>query len=153
MKKMLRLMAMLALSARAENVDPTLSEVDVSSGVPAATIPLRIVHPREGASLPSVSRSFVYGWAEPGGALTVNGATVPMHPGGGWLAMTDYSPGSNVIHVSYAKEGVSVAMDRRVFVGGGNGGGPGPDTLRPSEDLGVSPGELVSVSFRGPEGG
>lgn len=153
MKKVsLWILLLAAAPLRAENVDPTLSEVDASTTVPPVTIPVRVVHPREGAPLPAVARSFAYGWAEPGGTLTVNGATVTIHPGGGWLAMVNYAPGPNTIRVVYEKEGASAAIDRRVTVAG-YGSGPGPDSFRPSEDVGVAPGELVAVSFRGPQGG
>ena len=58
---------------------------------------LKIVHPPEGAALPAVRSSFVYGFADPRGQLTVNGRSVPIHPGGGWLTMVPYSPGANTL--------------------------------------------------------
>ncbi len=38
--------------------------------------PLKIVHPPEGMAIPAVKSSFVYGWADPAGTLTVNGRPV-----------------------------------------------------------------------------
>lgn len=148
----------LALPAAAEYVDTTLSE---ASSVPSTgTVPsypsplLNVVHPKDGINLPWVSRSFTYGWAAPGGQLTVNGKPVEIHFGGGWLAMVDYAPGRNTISYRYERPGGSAGTDRSVMVGGGGGGGPsGMESLSPDDDLGVFPGETVPVSFRAPPGG
>jgi N-acetylmuramoyl-L-alanine amidase len=142
-------------SLRAENVDTTLAErASDGSEPPPAAVPLRVVHPREGMSFPALRGSFSYGWADPSGKLTINGKPVLIHPGGGWLAMVDYAPGLNTLRYSYEKAGATLDLDRVVSVGGG-GGGPltGIEAIKPDQDLGVMPGETVTVSFRGPPGG
>jgi N-acetylmuramoyl-L-alanine amidase len=168
MRRLLFLFPVLlsSLPVHPENVDTTFPEAVAE--VPASTAPaaepvtapppsapslLRVVHPPEGAALGAVKRSFVYGWAEPGGLLTLNGVPVTVHPGGGWLAMTDYVPGANVLHFVYEKNGASVSLDRTLTVGGASGA-PGPmEGLRPDQSVSVRPGERVEVSFRGASGG
>jgi len=144
----------LAACAAAENVDTLFPEAfsagEASSGT-AASFPVRVVHPAEGANLPLLRRSFVYGWAEPGGKLTVNGQSVDLYTDGGWLTMVDYAPGPNTLHVAYEKTGMSVSVDRSVTVG--FSAPTGVETIKPDRDVGVMPGETVTVSFRGPPGG
>lgn len=149
------LLLLLLLSPRlpAENVDTTFAE-RMDDHVAPAPVPLRVVHPREGMSLPSLRSSFSYGWADPSGTLSINGNPVRIHPGGGWLAMVSYAPGLNTLRYSYENANGTLAVDRVVSVGGG-GGGPmtGLESVKPDQDLGVLPGETVTVSFRGPSGG
>lgn len=159
MKKILFLFLIASAGpARAENVDPTLPEGGadlISSTEPLVSPLLRVVHPRDGASLPAVSSSFVYGWAAPGGKLTINGKPVDIHFGGGWAAMVDYTPGRNTLQFRYEKFGLTEVVNRAVSVGGGWNAGwvpTGIEALTPDQDVGVMPGETVAVSFRGPPG-
>ena len=155
MKRLLFPMTLLlAACAAAENVDTLFPEsftgAEVSSGT-ASAFPVRLVHPAEGVNLPLLTRSFVYGWAEPGGKLTVNGESVDLYKDGGWLTMVDYVPGPNTLHLTYEKTGMAVSLDRSVTVGA-----PAPmgvETIKPDRDLGLMPGETVTVSFHGPSGG
>ena len=123
-------------SAWAEYVDPSVPEIStltamvVSTPTPSAP-PLLVVHPVEGTALPWLRSSFVYGWAEPGGTLTVDGNPVDIYTGGGWLAMVDYTPGPNTIHFVYEKNGASTVVDRSVTVGGGGGPLTGMEAIYP----------------------
>ena len=145
-------------SVRAEYTDPSTPEVSTPTATfissPTAAAPsLIVVHPVEGTAFPWLKSSFVYGWAEPGGTLTVDGKPVDLFTGGGWLTMVDYVPGPNTIHFVYEKNGSSVTVVRSVTVGGGGGPLTGMEGIYPEKDLGVVPGETVAVSFHGPPGG
>ncbi|MBP9698446.1 MAG: N-acetylmuramoyl-L-alanine amidase [Elusimicrobia bacterium] len=121
---------------------------------PAQKIPLKIVHPPEGASLPAVKSSFVFGWADPQGTLTVNGQAVKIHKGGGWLTMVPYSPGPFEVRADLLLPTTSYAAIRRVTVAS-------PPTvstptvltvLQPELSLTLQAGERVLVEAQGPPG-
>jgi N-acetylmuramoyl-L-alanine amidase len=117
---------------------------------------LRIVHPAEGARLPFVRTSFVYGSADPRGRLLVNGQSVSVHPGGGWLAMVAYSTGAFSIRAELLLDGSTVTVVRKVTVAGPPI--PAPVTpvtieyVRPDLALELQPGERVPVVCKGSPG-
>jgi N-acetylmuramoyl-L-alanine amidase len=114
---------------------------------------LKIVHPPEGAALPAVRSSFVYGFADPRGQLTVNGRAVPIHPGGGWLTMVPYGPGANTLQAELRLPTETAVATRRVTVAGGGGGAvTGVTPLRPAVDVTLRGGEMVSVQALAPAG-
>ena len=120
--------------------------------------PLKIVHPSEGASLPAVKSSFVFGWADPAGKLSVNGREVPILPGGGWLTMVPYTPGPFTIQAELLSAATSTAASRRITVGGAAPSGEGAPpasllSLQPDQDLVLRAGETVVVQCLGPPGG
>jgi N-acetylmuramoyl-L-alanine amidase len=166
MKRFLLVFLFVPAALFAENVDAVSPEgilleaapEPVASAVAVSTevVPLSVylVHPKPGASLPAVKSSFVYGRAEAGGQVTVNGRPAYVHPGGGFLAMVDYTPGPNTLNVIYEKAGKTSILERMVTVGGGGGGAvPSMEALKPDQETVVTPGELVEVSFRAAAGG
>jgi N-acetylmuramoyl-L-alanine amidase len=134
----------------------------VSTGVvvvptppPPARPPLKIVHPSEGMTIPAVKSSFVYGWADPAGKLTVNGREVKIHPGGGWLTMIPYTAGPFTLQAELRSPTTSYVTFRRITVGGG----PSPafpmgilSSLQPDQNMILQGGETVVVQAQGPPG-
>lgn len=152
-----------ALGVRAEG--PAWPEETDDVSLPVATAPvsvgevaparpaLKIVHPPEGAALPAVRSSFVYGFADPLGRLTVNGRPVNIHPGGGWLTMVPYDAGPAAIQAELRLATQTVTVARRVTVGGGGGGVvTGVTPLQPSVDVTLRGGEMLSVQALAPVG-
>jgi N-acetylmuramoyl-L-alanine amidase len=116
--------------------------------------PLKIVHPPEGAAIPAVKSSFVFGWADRAGSLTVNGKPVPLYPGGGWLTMIPYSPGPMTIQAELRTETTTFATLRQITVA--NGGTP-PErgralAVEPSQDLTLYAGEIFAVEAKAAPG-
>lgn len=126
----------------------------VSTPASALPIPLKIVHPPEGASLPAVKSSFVFGWADPQGKLTVNGQTVKIHPGGGWLTVVPYVPGPFEVRAELELPTTTYTALRRITVAS-------PPTvstptvltvLQPDLPLILRAGERVLIEAQGPPG-
>jgi N-acetylmuramoyl-L-alanine amidase len=142
-----------SLESTEETTDVLLSTTDVAPS--SAT--LRIVHPREGASLPFVRQSFVFGRADPRGRLFINGRLVSVHPGGGFLTMVNYAPGPFVIQAELRlPEGSVQTLTRRVTVAGPPGV-PAASPLNvtatePSVDMSLRPGDEVWVQAYGSPG-
>ncbi len=115
--------------------------------------PLCIIHPPEGSRLPSVRSSFVYGAADPNGRLWINGQEVPVHPGGGFLTMVDYSSGSFLIKGELKTETTTHTVVRSVTVL------PSPvespvlpvtiERLKPGIDMFLRNGDQISVLCKG----
>jgi len=62
--------------------------------LPAAAGQINFVYPPEGTTLPAVTRTFVFGNVAPSTAVfTINGATVPVHSNGGFIAYLPVSAG------------------------------------------------------------
>lgn len=60
-----------------------------------------IAFPKEGQRLPFIERCYVSGAVEPGTSnVLVQGRSVAVHPLGGWIAMADVHPGTNVLEVA-----------------------------------------------------
>ena len=119
--------------------------------------PLKIVHPPEGMALPAVKSSFVYGWADPNGKLTVNGRDVKIHSGGGWLTMIPYLPGAFTIQAELRSPTTSYVTFRRVTIGGGGGHSPAfslgvLSSVQPEHNLALAAGETAVVQAPGPPG-
>lgn len=129
------------------------AENDVSTDT--ETVRLKIVHPPEGAVLPAVKSSFVYGWADPQGTLTVNGIPVAIHSGGGWLTLVPYTPGAVTHEAILTLPTTTYVRTRRVTVSGGASASSGTSVraLLPDEHWLLRPGEAVVVEAQGPPGG
>lgn len=123
--------------------------------VDTETVRLKIVHPPEGAVLPAVKSSFVYGWADPQGTLTVNGIPVPVHSGGGWLTLVPYTPGAVTLEAKLTLPTTTYVRTRRVTVSGGASASSESSlrALRPDEHWLLRSGETVVVEAQGPPGG
>jgi N-acetylmuramoyl-L-alanine amidase len=118
--------------------------------------PIRIVHPPEGARLPSLRSSFVFGSANPNGQLTINGQPVSIHPGGGFLTMLNYSPGDFTIRAELRIGTATATLTRRIVVSEPTPlPPPSPPeivSVEPSVDMGVMSGDRVTVSCVGSPG-
>jgi N-acetylmuramoyl-L-alanine amidase len=115
--------------------------------------PLKIVHPPEGMVLPAVKSSFVYGWADPTGKLTVNGRDVKIHPGGGWLTMVPYTPGAFTIQAELRSPTTSYVTFRRITIGPSPAFSVGAlSSIQPDQNLILRAGETVVVQAQGPSG-
>lgn len=121
---------------------------------------LTVIHPAEGAELPDIKEAFVYGAVTPGSALTINGATVTVHPQGGYLVMVPVHPGNVLVHVeAKSSKGETASLDRRFSVAPGFVECPFQpltllkDTVEPSQDVLLAPGDTLPVTFQGsPQG-
>ena len=119
-----------------------------------------VVHPLEGARLPSLREIFVFGAVVPGSTLTINGSTVPVHPKGGYLAMVPLSPGNVLLSLDAGAPGGQTAhLDRRFTVADGWTVAPSTpttlwkDSVSPADDLWLTFGDTIRVTFQGSPGG
>lgn len=132
-------------------------EPAVSTTTPVAPPPITVVHPTEGFRLPSLKEVFVFGATVNGSTLTVNGTPVPVHPNGGYLTMVPLVPGDNTLHLEarVATSTTPVSFDRRFVVAPPFAEAPKSpltilkDSISPSEDLILAPGDILRVSFQG----
>ncbi len=131
---------------------PSASAVEGAGPAPLA----RIVHPPEGAGLPSVKSSFVFGSTDPSAKLKLNGQDVPVHPGGGWIAMVNYLPGVNLLELEVVLGTSTFTVSRRVTVAAP----PAPPPVKPLSVRALSPeddqelrtGDVVTVAAQGSPG-
>lgn len=119
--------ALVAVPGRAH----AQQDVVVSSKACSGT--LRIVHPSEGARLPFLRSTFVFGSADPRGALSINGTPVPIHPGGGFLAMVALSTGAFRIDAVLTVGATAYPCERTITVDA------------PVEQLPVTPLSLTNI--------
>ena len=47
---------------------------------------IEVIYPKDGQQIPAVDSTFILGNTEPGANLTINGDSVEVHKGGGFLA-------------------------------------------------------------------
>jgi N-acetylmuramoyl-L-alanine amidase len=116
-----------------------------------------VQYPPEGAAIAATDSTFVFGRVDGVGgadvALTVNGAPVPVHAGGGWLAFVPLEPDSFTFEVR-AVSGTRVADARRtVWVPrslleppAGDTLGYRPETIEPRGPLELYAGDTLQVS-------
>ncbi|MBC5806837.1 MAG: N-acetylmuramoyl-L-alanine amidase [Candidatus Eremiobacteraeota bacterium] len=127
----------------------------VVSQTQAAPLNLRIRYPADGARLPYLTKSFVFGQAPPGAFVSVNGAPATVAPSGGWIAFVPFSPGRFALHVTASVRGVVSSADTSVTVA------PSPHSLPPTParvdadvapapqaDLVVEPGDDVRLNVK-----
>ncbi|HMU96146.1 MAG TPA: N-acetylmuramoyl-L-alanine amidase [Elusimicrobiota bacterium] len=138
--------------------------VQISSGpaltstapTPAPGAALRVVHPPEGASLPYVKSSFVLGSVDPGSRLSIDGQSIRVYPGGGWIAMVSYTPGANDIEFEVTRGTDVFTFTRRVYVAGPPGVPPvkplNVRVLTPDVDAEVTAGDVITVTAVGSPG-
>lgn len=124
---------------------------------PEPVIPvLDVVWPKEKDAFPYLTRSFVFGKANSGAALTINGQTVQVLPTGAFFAMVPFSTGTFNLDFESRFSGVMVSTRRVVQVAPQFGPESEPGTvlaLAPAEDVEARPGELLVVRCKGPTGG
>jgi len=117
---------------------------------------ITVVHPQEGAKLPSLKEVFVYGAVVAGSTLTINGSTVPVHAKGGYLTMVPLMPGDNLLKLdSLAPGGLMGHLERRFTVATGFiPCPPSPirivkESITPADDMLLVAGDVVNVAFQG----
>jgi N-acetylmuramoyl-L-alanine amidase len=129
------------------------SSTTATTDVFISTIPFRIAHPYEGQHLPLLRSSFVFGTADPRGQLTVNGKPVPIHQGGGWLAMVDYSTGPFTLKAELAFPSTSFTLVRNVVLPIPQTGTPSTrayiDRAGPDSAVKLQPGGVLYVDCSG----
>lgn len=117
-----------------------------------------VVYPREGSTLTVRDSTFIFGNVGTGGAqLTVNGAPVPVHPNGAFLAFLPV-PQDGVYRLAATRGGETATGERRVRVPGAataarGGAAIQTGSITPRGAWTALPGEPVEVSFRGTTGG
>lgn len=112
----------------------------------AATIPLIVRYPSEGADVGAVDDSFVFGSAAPGATVTVNGRPASIAPDGGWIAYVPFSPGRFVLRVRSRLGGATSQVDRSVTVDDGS------VLAYPSKTTVVQPGDALPLTVAAPAG-
>lgn len=127
-------------------------------GTARAEVWVRLAHPAEGANLPAVNSSFVYGAASTGTRVQVNGEEAAVYPNGAFLAMIPYLPGRRtIIAEAYSSAGSSLVV-RHVSIAAPLAATTTravrleEDLMRPAGDLEVLPGDLVYVQVKGTPG-
>jgi N-acetylmuramoyl-L-alanine amidase len=109
-------------------------------------LPLTIVYPSEGADIPAVSKSFLFGATAPGAAVSVNGAPASVAADGGWIAYVPFAPGRFVLHVTASLRGVVTESDLTVLVGASG------IWAFPSETTVVEPGDALALAVQASAG-
>src|SRR5688572_25073109 len=71
----------------------------LTASVAAAQGVLTVIHPLEGAPLPAIKETFVFGEVTPGSTVTINGAAIRVHPKGGYMVMVPLTPGPILLTV------------------------------------------------------
>ncbi|MBD3170128.1 MAG: hypothetical protein GF307_11640, partial [candidate division Zixibacteria bacterium] len=119
---------------------------------------LEIIYPRPESNLPSVDSTFIFGNAEPGSRVLINGRLIPVHEGGGFLGFVDVSDGEFIFEVT-AIDGVDTAIvEVPVIIGTAKVNVP-PDSLYiypgselPVYEMSVPADELIEIGFKGSAG-
>lgn len=134
--------------------DVIISTVNIISypEIFSSTVPLHIMHPAQDKVLPFVKSSFVFGWADPAGRLAINEKIVPIHQGGGFLAMVDYSTGTFNICAKLELGATTYTDIRTIYVTPRYMPLPvSPVTVQytePVEDESISPGDILFVKCK-----
>jgi N-acetylmuramoyl-L-alanine amidase len=124
--------------------------------VAGAQATLTVIHPTEGQSLPALKDVFVFGEVTPGSTLTINGTMIKVHPKGGYLAMVPVSSGPVLLTCeATTSTGENIKLERHFTIAGISPEPPRKpltlikETIEPSEDLVLAPGDPLRVSFQG----
>jgi len=116
-----------------------------------------VQYPPAGAAITASDSTFVFGRVEGSGgedvSLTVNGAPVPVHTGGGWLAFVPLEPDSFTFEVAAVSGARRAETRRTVWVPRslldaptGDTLGYRPETILPRGPLELYAGDTVQVS-------
>ncbi len=118
--------------------------------------PIKIVHPVENAHLPALNSSFVFGSAPPDGILSINGIPVRIHPGGGFLAMVNLTPGEFEIKAELRLSAKTYHLTRTILVAKPEQ--PAPELpliieyVTSGQDQELLPGDNIEVICKGSPG-
>jgi N-acetylmuramoyl-L-alanine amidase len=118
---------------------------------------ITIQYPPEGAAITATDSTFVFGRVDGSRgdpvALTVNGAPVPVHQGGGWIAFVPLEPDTFAFDVTAESGGRRAESRRTVWVPRsllepptGDTLGYRPETIQPRGPLELYAGDTVQVS-------
>jgi N-acetylmuramoyl-L-alanine amidase len=116
---------------------------------------ISVIYPRQGAQIGASDSTFIFGSVTPRSRLSINGSKVKVHPNGAFLAFLPLQPGDFTFElVAENKAGIST---KEVLVKVPPGIFPVPNdsfciigsSIRPHEDLTLTPGEVLETSFRG----
>ncbi|HJR54715.1 MAG TPA: N-acetylmuramoyl-L-alanine amidase [Gemmatimonadota bacterium] len=139
-----------------------LAAVAVLVALPSAAraqdgLAVTVQYPPEGAAITATDSTFVFGRVDGAGgedvALTVNGAAVPVHTDGGWIAFVPLEPDSFTFEVAAVSGGRLAETRRTVWVPRslmepptGDTLGYRPETIEPRGPLELYAGDTVQVS-------
>jgi N-acetylmuramoyl-L-alanine amidase len=116
-----------------------------------------VQYPPAGAAVTATDSTFVFGRVDGAGgedvSLTVNGAPIPVHAGGGWIAFVPLEPDSFTFEVTAVSDGRRAETRRTVWVPRsllepptGDTLGYRPETIEPRGPLELYAGDTVQVS-------
>jgi N-acetylmuramoyl-L-alanine amidase len=116
---------------------------------------ISVIYPRQGAKIGASDSTFIFGSVTPQSRLIINGNKVKVHPNGAFLAFLPLKPGDfNFELVAENEAGFST---KKVLVKVPTGIFPVPSdsfciigsSINPSEDLTLTPGDVLETRFRG----
>jgi N-acetylmuramoyl-L-alanine amidase len=142
--------------AETANSQLPINALVTPSITPVLINPIQIVFPAENAKVPALSATYVYGSVSAPGKLFINGKPVPVHPGGGFLAMTPLAPGKFEIKAELIGEDATFRYSRTVLVAEPEKPAPvSPLTIEyvtPWQNQELLPGDDVEVVCKGSPG-
>ena len=122
----------------------------------AAPNPINIVAPAENAHLPALASTFVCGSVPAGAQLRINGVSVPVHPGGGFVTMVPLTPGVFSIQADWQQGDTTAHLSRTIYVAAPEKPAPASPlqivAVSPRQDQEVLPGDWIVVSCKGSPG-
>jgi N-acetylmuramoyl-L-alanine amidase len=151
---MRKILFLLLISALCCGIIFAMGNTGAPPGLPDN--PVKIVIPAENAKIPAVPATFVCGSAPPDGELQINGISVPIHPGGGFVVMVPLSPGQFSIRAELKQGDATSLLTRTVWVAGPNP--PAPvvpltvEPVAPGQDWELLPGDYLEVGCKGSPG-
>ena len=130
----------------------------ISTGEISTPPIINVVYPLEGKEITSSDSTFIFGSVTPGSDLVINDQYIEVHKNGAFLAYLPLKPGDFVFQLEAMYQGSISKKEVKVKV-------PFPhlptpkDSLRietydktPSQDMVLTSGDIVQVSFRGTPG-
>ncbi len=149
----------LALALSASRTCKAASTEPVTGTSSSTAIQLSLSYPREGAKISPVKNSFVLGSVNPPEAeLTINGSSVSVYKTGSFAAYIPFDAGDFQIKAVARLNGLSAEFVRTVNVAPlveplpRKPLGIAQDSLDPSQDVKLPPGQRVPLRFRGSGG-
>jgi len=125
------------------------------AAVPLSAGQINFVYPPEGSGIPAVSKTFIFGNVSPSTAVfTINGATIPLHSNGGFIAYLPVS-GGDFVFSGRLSDGTTAQRLVKVRQGEPPRSSTGPLRLELTSyasDTELSRGEAVKVSAVGTPG-
>jgi N-acetylmuramoyl-L-alanine amidase len=127
--------------------------------VDRSTAPISIIYPTEREVLPTIEGEFVIGSvSDPQSLFTINGATIPVHPDGAFLAWVPVQSGTFTINCNLALSSAPAAYTRTVIVTPPQAPLPAKpvaidkDSLSPKADMELRAGDWLVVRMKASPG-